>query len=68
MDELIYYLFSEIRTKYTKRFYKNLWGYNQVLLSNQANECTRIITQTKEKHVAKMTTKLDNPHTPPKTY
>ena len=61
MDELIYYFFSEKRAKYTKRFYKNL-------LNNQANECTRFVIQAKEKHIAKISAKLVNPNTAPKTY
>ena len=56
------------RTKYTKRFYKNLSDYNKDLLNNQANECTRLIAQAKEKHIAKMSSKLDNPNAAPKTY
>ena len=54
--------------KYTKRFYKNPTDYNKDLLNNQANECTRLIIQAKEKHIAKMSAKLDKPNTAPKTY
>ena len=68
MDELIYYFFSEKRTKYTKRFYKNATYYNKDLFNNQANEYARFIIQAKEKHIAKMSAKLDNPNTAPKTY
>ena len=68
MDELISYFFSVKRTKYTKRFYKNPSDYNKDLLNNQANECTKLIIQVKEKHIAKMSAKLDNPGTAPKTY
>ena len=68
MDELIFYSFSKKRTKYTKRFYKNPSGYNKDLLNNQANECTKLIIQEKEKHIAKMSAKLDNPSIAPKTY
>ena len=56
------------RTKYTKRFDKNPTDYDKGLLNNQANECTRLIIQAKEKHIAKMSAKLDNPNTVPKTY
>ena len=38
------------------------------LLNNQANECTKLIIQEKEKHIAKMSAKLDNPSIAPKTY
>ena len=43
-------------------------NYNKDLLSNQANECTRLIMQPKVKYIAKMSAKLDNPNTAPKTY
>ena len=56
------------RTKYTKRFYKNSSDYNKDLLNNQANECTRLIIQAKEKHIAKISAKFDNPNVAPKTY
>ena len=55
-------------TKYTKRFYKNHSDYIKDLLNNQANECTRLFIQAKEKHIAKMSAKLDNSNTAPKTY
>ena len=55
------------RTNYTKRFYKNSSDYNKDLLNNQAHECTRLIIQAKEKHIAKMSAKLANPNTAPKT-
>ena len=58
----------ERRTKYTKRFYKNPSDYNKDLLNNQVNECTRLVIQAKEKHVVKISAKLDNPNTAPKTY
>ena len=67
MDELIISSLKK-RTKYTKRFYKNPSDYNNDLLNNQVNECTRLIIQAKEKHIAKMSAKLDNPNTAPKTY
>ena len=51
------------RTKYTEGFYKNPSDYNKDLLNNQPNECTRLIIQTKEKHIPKMSGKLDNPNT-----
>ena len=56
------------RTKYTKRFDENPSDYNKDLLNNQVNECTRFIIQAKEKHIAKVSAKLDNPNTAPKTY
>ena len=56
------------RTKYTKIFYKNPTDYNKDLLNNQANKCTKIIIQAKDKHKAKISSKLDNPGTAPKTH
>ena len=56
------------RTKYSKRFYKNPSDYNKNLLNNQANRCTKLIIQAKEKNISKMSAKLDNPNTTPKTY
>ena len=61
MEELIYYFLSEKRTKCTKSFYKNPSDYNKDLSDNHATECTRLIILTKEKHIAEMSTKLDNP-------
>ena len=55
----------EKRTKYTKKVYKNPSDYNKDLLNSQENECTRLIIQAKEKHVAKMSAKLHNPNTAP---
>ena len=66
MDELIYY-FLKKRTKYTKNFDENPSDYNKDLLNNQANECMRLIIQAKEKHITKMSAKLDKPNTAPKT-
>ena len=56
------------RTKYSKRFNKNPSDYNKNLLNNQANKCTKLIIQAKEKNISKMSAKLDNPNTAPKTY
>ena len=56
------------RTKYNESCYKNPSDYNKDLLNSQANECTRLVIQAKEKHIAKMSAKLDNPDTAPKTY
>ena len=47
---------------------KNPSDYNKDLLNNQANECTRLTIQAKEKHIAKMSAKLDNSNTARKTY
>ena len=55
----------EKRTNYTKKFYKNPSDYNKDLLNNQENECSRLIIQAKEKHLAKISAKLHNPNTAP---
>ena len=68
MHELFDYIFSEKKTKYTKRFYENPSDCNKDLLNNQANGSTRLIIQAKEKHIAKMSDKLDNPNIAPKMY
>ena len=69
MDELIYYFFPEKkRTKHTKRFDEKSTDDNKDILNNQANKFTGLIIQAKEKHVAKMSTQLDNLKTAPKTY
>ena len=59
--------FLKKRTKYTKRFYKNPSDYNKDLLNKQANEPTKLIIQANKKHITKMSAKLDNPSTAPKT-
>ena len=67
MHELFDYIFSEKKkTKYTKKLYKNPSDCNKDLLNNQANGSTRLIIQAKEKHIAKMSDKLDNPNIAPK--
>ena len=49
MDEDNYYFFSK-KTKYTKRFHKNSSDYNEDLLNNQVNKCTRLIIKEKEEN------------------
>ena len=69
MDELIYYFFPEKKiTKHTKRFDEKSTDDNKDILNNQANKCTGLIIQAKEKHIAKMSAQLDNLKTAPKTY
>ena len=62
------FLFWKKRKKYTKRFFKNPTDFNKDLLNHQANECTMLIFQAKEKHIAKMSDKLDKPNTAPKRH
>ena len=38
------------------------------MLLHQVSECTKLIIEAKDKHLAKLNSKLDNPDTAPKTY
>ena len=38
------------------------------MLLHQVSECTKLIVEAKDKHLAKLRSKLDNPDTDPKTY
>ena len=38
------------------------------MLLHQVSECTKLIVEVKDKHLAKLSSKLDNPDTAPKTY
>ena len=38
------------------------------MLLHQVNECTKLIVEAKDKHPTKLSSKLDNPDTVPKTY
>ena len=55
-------------SKLTKRYYANPTEYNEMLLHHQVSEWTKLIVQAKGKHLAKLSSKLDNPDTVPKTY
>ena len=55
------------RKKYVERFYDNPSDYNKDLLNDQASACTKLINQAKVNHVSKISTKLENPDTAPKT-
>ena len=52
----------------TKRYYANPTGYNKEMLLHQVSECTKQIIEAKDKHLAKLNSKLDNPDRAPKTY
>ena len=41
---------------------------NKEALDIQSQECTSLINESKDRHTAKMSAKLDNPKTVPKTY
>ena len=38
------------------------------MLRHQVNNCTKLIVEAKDKHLAKLSSKLDNPNTAPKTH
>ena len=56
------------RSKLTKRYYSNPTTNNKKALDFQAKEYTSLIIESKETFIAKMSGKLDNPKTVPKTY
>ena len=55
------------RSKLTKRYHSNTTA-NKEALDFQVKECTSLIIKSKEKYTAKMSAKLDNPKSVPKTY
>ena len=55
-------------SKLTKRYYANPTDYNKEMLLHQVSECKKIIVKAKDKHLTKLSSKLDNPDTAPKTY
>ena len=68
MNSFIISSLKKKRTKHTKRFDEKSTGDNKDILNNQANKCTGLIIQAKEKHIAKMSAQLDNLKTAPKAY
>ena len=56
------------RSKLTKKYYANPTDYNKEMLLYQVSKCTKLIIEAKDKHLAKLSSKLDNPDTAPKTY
>ena len=59
----------EERSKLTKYFYRNVQresGRDKVL--EKSAECTRKILEAKKQYILKMTSKLENAFTVPKTY
>ena len=56
------------RSKLTKRYHSNPTANNKEALDFQAKEWTLLIIESKERYIAKMSTKLDNPKTVPKTH
>ena len=58
----------KIRSKSTKRYYVTPTDYNKEMLLHQVRECKKLIVEAKDKHLAKLSPKVGNPDTVPKTY
>ena len=56
------------RSKLTKIYHSNPTSNNTEALDCLAKECTSLIIESKDRFVAKMSAKVDNPKTVPKTY
>ena len=56
------------RFKLTKRCHSNSTANNKEALDFQAKECTSIIIEYKERFIAKVNAKINNPKIVPKTY
>ena len=54
--------------KLTKRYHSNPIANKKEALDFKTKECNPLITQSKETYTTKMSAKLDNPKTVPKTY
>ena len=55
------------KSKLTKKYYNGLTDHNKKLVVNTANECTRLIIAAKEKNLIRLSAKLEDPSTAPKT-
>ena len=57
------------RSKFTKIFYKNGQRYSDHIKDlEKSEECTSLISEAKKNYILKMTSKLENSNTAPKTY
>ena len=56
------------RTKLTKKYHMNPTVSNKEALDLRSQECTSLITESKDRYIAKMSPKLDNPKSVPKRY
>ena len=68
LEEQIDYIILKKRSKLTIRYYANPTDYNEEMLLYQVSEYTKLIVEAKDKHLAKLSSKLDNPDTAPKSY
>ena len=58
----------EERSNLIKKYYNDPTDHNKNLMVTTANECTRLIIAAKEKHLTRMSAKLEDPSTASKTY
>ena len=56
------------RLKPVKKYYNDPTNHNKSLMVTTANECTRLIIAVKEKLLTRLSAKLEDPSTAPKTY
>ena len=56
------------RSKLTMKYYNDPTDHNKKLMVNTANECTRLIIAAKEKKLIRLSAKLEDPSTAPKTH
>ena len=56
------------RLKLTKKYYNDPTDHNKNLLVNTANKCTRLIIAAKEKNRIRLSAKLEDLSTGPKSY
>ena len=56
------------RSKLAKKYYNDPTDHNKYMLVNTANECTRLIIAAKEKNLIRLSAKLYDVSTAPKTY
>ena len=56
------------RTKLTKRYHTNPTVSNKEALDIESQKCTSLINESKDRYIAKMSVKLDNPKSVPKRY
>ena len=58
----------EERSNLIKKYYNDPTDHNKNLMVTTANECTRLIIAAKEKHLTRMSAKLEDPSAASKTY
>ena len=56
------------RSKLVKKYNMNPTVSNKEALDIQSKECTSLINESKDRYIAKMSAKLDDPKTVPETY